>query len=133
MRSRSICKQQLQLVESASLFFLQVDLFTFNPSVRLDPPLPAGSRQPEQDLSRGAEPTPVELCVGDDGARPADFRYRKDRWPHGCFLSHSPTLFKVCCDCTDGCRDAKRCACMATTSRGRHYHHHRLLQAVPSG
>uniref|UniRef100_I3JR22 Histone-lysine N-methyltransferase SETDB2 n=1 Tax=Oreochromis niloticus TaxID=8128 RepID=I3JR22_ORENI len=89
--------------------------------------------QPEQDLSRGAEPTPVELCVGDGGSRPAEFRYRKDRWPHGCFLSRGPKLFKACCDCTDGCSDAKRCACVALTSGESHYRHHRLLQANPSG
>lgn len=123
----------LFLLATESYDILQVDFFTFNPSVRLDPPPPEGSQQPEQDLSRGAEPTPVELCVGDGGARPADFRYRKDRWPHGCFLSHSPVLFKACCDCTDGCSDAKSCACMAMTIGGRHYRHHRLLQAIPSG
>uniref|UniRef100_A0A3Q0RP08 Histone-lysine N-methyltransferase SETDB2 n=1 Tax=Amphilophus citrinellus TaxID=61819 RepID=A0A3Q0RP08_AMPCI len=123
----------LFLLATESYDILQVDFFTFNPSVTLDPPSLAGSQQPEQDLSRGAEPTPVELCVGDGGARPADFRYRKDRWPHGCFLSHSPVLFKACCDCTDGCSDAKRCACMAMTIGGRHYRHHRLLQPIPSG
>uniref|UniRef100_A0A3Q4N8G8 Histone-lysine N-methyltransferase SETDB2 n=1 Tax=Neolamprologus brichardi TaxID=32507 RepID=A0A3Q4N8G8_NEOBR len=120
-------------LEATEIFVLQVDFFTFNPSVRLDPPSPGGLRQPEQDLSRGAEPIPVELCVGDGGSRPAEFRYRKDRWPHGCFLSRGPKLFKACCDCTDGCSDAKRCACVALTSGERHYRHHRLLQANPSG
>uniref|UniRef100_A0A3Q4I6K7 Histone-lysine N-methyltransferase SETDB2 n=1 Tax=Neolamprologus brichardi TaxID=32507 RepID=A0A3Q4I6K7_NEOBR len=123
----------LFLEATESYDILQVDFFTFNPSVRLDPPSPGGLRQPEQDLSRGAEPIPVELCVGDGGSRPAEFRYRKDRWPHGCFLSRGPKLFKACCDCTDGCSDAKRCACVALTSGERHYRHHRLLQANPSG
>ncbi|XP_058475572.1 histone-lysine N-methyltransferase SETDB2 [Solea solea] len=112
---------------------LQVDFFTFNPTVQLDPPTPAGPRRPELDLSRGTEPTPVELCPGDDGALPADFRYRRDRWPHGCFLSRGPLLFNACCDCTDGCGDARRCACAALTRGGRHYAHHRLTQPVPSG
>ncbi|XP_063322568.1 histone-lysine N-methyltransferase SETDB2 isoform X2 [Pelmatolapia mariae] len=123
----------LFLEATESYDILQVDFFTFNPSVRLDPPSPGGLRQPEQDLSRGAEPIPVELCVGDGGSRPAEFRYRKDRWPHGCFLSRGPKLFKACCDCADGCSDAKRCACVALTSGERHYRHHRLLQANPSG
>ncbi|KAM9334229.1 histone-lysine N-methyltransferase SETDB2 isoform 2-T2 [Symphorus nematophorus] len=112
---------------------LQVDFFTFNPAVQLDPPPSAGPQRPELDLSRGVEPTPVELCVGDGGARPADFRYRKDRWPHGCFLSRGPTLFSTCCDCTDGCSDAQRCACVAMTTGGRHYSHHRLEEPVSSG
>lgn len=123
----------LFLEATESYDILQVDFFTFNSSVRLHPPSPGGTRQPEQDLSRGAEPTPVELCVGDGGSRPAEFRYRKDRWPHGCFLSRGPKLFKACCDCTDGCSDAKRCACVALTSGESHYRHHRLLQANPSG
>uniref|UniRef100_A0A3Q4BET6 Histone-lysine N-methyltransferase SETDB2 n=1 Tax=Mola mola TaxID=94237 RepID=A0A3Q4BET6_MOLML len=72
---------------TGSYDILRVDFFTFNTSVRLDPPRSIGPQRPELDLSRGAEPTPVELCPGDAGARPPDFRYRKDRWPHGCFLS----------------------------------------------
>ncbi|XP_041822283.1 histone-lysine N-methyltransferase SETDB2 isoform X2 [Chelmon rostratus] len=90
-------------------------------------------RRPEVDLSRGVEPTPVELCAGDSGARPADFRYRKDRWPCGCFLSRGPTLFNTCCDCTDGCTDAQRCACVALTRGGRCYTHHRLYEPVLTG
>lgn len=121
------------LLATESYSILQVDFFTFNSSVRLDPPSLGGPRKPELDLSRGVEPTPVELCVGEGGARPAEFRYRKDRWPHGCFLSHGPTLFSTCCDCSDGCSDAKRCACVAMIRRGHHYSHHRLDEPVPSG
>ncbi|XP_044043480.1 histone-lysine N-methyltransferase SETDB2 isoform X2 [Siniperca chuatsi] len=121
------------LLATETYDILQVDFFTFNASVRLDPPPSAGPRRPELDLSRGVEPTPVELCAGDGGARPAEFRYRKERWPHGCFLSRGPTLFDACCDCTDGCADAQRCACVAMTRGGRHYSHHRLSEPVPSG
>ncbi|XP_026219556.1 histone-lysine N-methyltransferase SETDB2 isoform X2 [Anabas testudineus] len=121
------------LLATESYDILQVDFFTFNPSVRLDPPVTAVPRRPELDLSRGVEPTPVELCPGDGGARPPDFRYRKDRWPHGCFLSSGPTLFNVCCDCTDGCTDAQSCTCIAMTRGGQHYTYHRLAGPVPSG
>ncbi|KAM9328272.1 histone-lysine N-methyltransferase SETDB2 [Pholidichthys leucotaenia] len=121
------------LLDTKSYDILQVDFFTFNPMVRLDPRVAGSPRRLVQDLSRGTEPTPVELCVDDDGVRPSDFRYRKDRWPHGCFLSREPALFKVCCDCTDGCGDADRCACVAMTTGGRYYRHQRLLDAVPSG
>uniref|UniRef100_A0AAQ5ZD20 Histone-lysine N-methyltransferase SETDB2 n=1 Tax=Amphiprion ocellaris TaxID=80972 RepID=A0AAQ5ZD20_AMPOC len=118
------------LLATESFDVLQVDFFTFSAAVRLDPPPTAGPRRPEQDLSRGVEPTPVELCVGDGGVRPAEFRYRKDRWPHGCFLSRGPALFHACCDCLDGCSDARSCACIAMTTGGRHYNHHRLLEPV---
>lgn len=121
------------LLATESYNVMQVDFFSFNSSVRLDPPSSAGPRKPELDLSRGVEPTPVELCVGDGGARPAEFRYRKDRWPHGCFLSRGPTLFSTCCDCTHSCSDAQHCACVAMTRGGRHYSHHRLDKPVPSG
>lgn len=112
---------------------LQVDFFTYNSSVQLEPPPSARRQLPELDLSRGVEPTPVELCLGEGGVRPPPFRYRKDRWPHGCFLSRSLTLFSTCCDCVDGCSDAKRCACVAMTTEGCHYSHHRLEEPVSSG
>ncbi|XP_076021920.1 histone-lysine N-methyltransferase SETDB2 isoform X2 [Genypterus blacodes] len=121
------------LLATDSFDILQVDFFSFNPAVQLDPPPPGGPRRPELDLSRGMEPTPVELCPRDEGSRPADFRYRKDRWPHGCFLNPGPQLFSTCCDCTDGCSDAERCACVNLTRGGRHYAHDRLSEPVPSG
>uniref|UniRef100_H3CM86 SET domain bifurcated histone lysine methyltransferase 2 n=1 Tax=Tetraodon nigroviridis TaxID=99883 RepID=H3CM86_TETNG len=108
------------LVDTGSHHVLQVDFFTYNPSVQL-----------ELDLSHGVEPTPVELCLGDGGARPPPFRYRKDRWPHGCFLSRSPALFSACCNCADGC--VERCSCVAMAREGRHYRHQRLEEPVPAG
>ncbi|XP_068612562.1 histone-lysine N-methyltransferase SETDB2 [Brachionichthys hirsutus] len=134
------CGQSLRSYDDVTRFLLttdchdilQVDFFTFNPGVRLDPPAAAGPKWPELDLSRGTEATPVQLCPGDGGARPPEFRYRKDRWPHGCFLSRGPALFRTCCDCADGCGD-KRCACVAMTTGGRHYSHHRLAAPVPAG
>ncbi|XP_055362211.1 histone-lysine N-methyltransferase SETDB2 isoform X2 [Betta splendens] len=121
------------LVTTECYDILQVDLFTFNPCVRLDPPSAAGPRWPDLDLSRGMEATPIELCPGEGGAWPPDFRYRKDRWPHGCFLNSGPTLFKVCCDCTDGCLDAEHCACIAMARDGHHYTYQRLAEPVASG
>ncbi|PWA33779.1 hypothetical protein CCH79_00017269 [Gambusia affinis] len=115
---------------------LQVDFFTFNHLVQLDP-VPQDRvqlrDQPWPDLSRGAEPVPVELVVEKGRARPAGFRYRKDRWPHGCFLSRGAALFDACCDCNDGCSDAQLCACVAMTTGGRGYSYQRLLEPVQSG
>lgn len=110
-----------------------MDFFTFNLSVQLDSPQSLGPHRVEMDLSRGVEPTPVQLRPGEGGATPPDFRYRKDRWPHGSLLSRGPALFSNCCDCVDGCSDATRCACVAMTKGGRHYTHHRLDEPIPSG
>lgn len=125
------------LLATGSHNVLPLDYFSFSPEVQLDCPRPSSwppvpTIPAERDLSRGAEPTPVELCVGEEGVRPEDFRYRKERWPHGCFLSRGP-LFKVCCDCTDGCVDVENCACIRMTYRGQHYSHQRLAEPVPTG
>uniref|UniRef100_A0A3P9J611 Histone-lysine N-methyltransferase SETDB2 n=1 Tax=Oryzias latipes TaxID=8090 RepID=A0A3P9J611_ORYLA len=130
---RSFEDVMLFLVATESYDLLQVDFFTFNPSVELDPPSVSDAQILSKDLSRGLEPTPVELCAPNGGSRPPEFRYRKDRWPHGCFLSQGPTLFSACCDCTDGCSDARSCACVAMTTRGRGYSYRRLLQLFECG
>ncbi|KAL1022078.1 hypothetical protein UPYG_G00021920 [Umbra pygmaea] len=123
------------LVVTESYNILQVDDFTFDPTVQLKCLRPTQWRRPgpaERDLSRGSEPTPVELCLGEEGKRPKDFRYRKERWPHGCFLSSGP-LFLNCCDCTDGCSDSESCACARQSPKGQHYSHQRLTEPVPKG
>uniref|UniRef100_A0A3B5MM88 Pre-SET domain-containing protein n=1 Tax=Xiphophorus couchianus TaxID=32473 RepID=A0A3B5MM88_9TELE len=126
------CGQSLRNFQDVESFLLATEnFFTFNHLVQLDPtPLPA---QPRADLSRGTEPVPVELVVGEGRTRPAGFRYRKDRWPHGCFLSRGAALFDACCDCSDGCGDARHCACVAMTTRGQGYSYQRLLEPVQSG
>ncbi|XP_053742160.1 histone-lysine N-methyltransferase SETDB2 isoform X1 [Synchiropus splendidus] len=120
------------LLDTSSYDIMQVDFFCFNAEVHLDSSITPVPRRPELDLSRGLEPTPVDLCMGPENARPPDFRYRKERWPHGCFLSHS-SLFKACCDCTDGCSDAQLCACVAMTNGGNHYSHQRLRKPISTG
>ncbi|XP_010884373.2 histone-lysine N-methyltransferase SETDB2 isoform X1 [Esox lucius] len=123
------------LVATESYGILQVDDFTFDPTVQLKCPWPPQWRRPgpcERDLSRGSEPTPVQLCLGEEGLRPEEFRYRKERWPHGCFLSSGP-LFITCCDCSDGCGDTESCACAGLSPRGKHYSHQRLTEPVSKG
>ncbi|XP_061627941.1 histone-lysine N-methyltransferase SETDB2 isoform X1 [Phyllopteryx taeniolatus] len=121
------------LLATDSCHVLQLDYFSFSTAVQLDPPTVQGSQRiPEIDLSRGSEPTPVELRPGPGDSRPAEFRYRKERWPHGCFLTRGP-VFDACCECTDGCLDAGRCACIAMTRAGKHYHYQRLTRPLPSG
>ncbi|XP_016349647.1 histone-lysine N-methyltransferase SETDB2 isoform X1 [Sinocyclocheilus anshuiensis] len=139
-RSLHSLEEVLQfLLQSESLGVLQPDNFSFDPQI-----VPENcARAPasaalllERDLSRGIEPVPVSLFNELDGTRPKEFRYRKERWPHGCFLSAAP-LFSVCCDCTDGCADARSCACVQQTLRGageqQAYRHQRLSAPLSAG
>lgn len=127
------------LLQSDALGVLQPNYFSFNSQVFPEHP----TRVPappallfERDLSHGIEPVPVPLFNEVDGTRPKEFRYRKERWPHGCFLSAAP-FFTACCDCEDGCADAQSCACVQLTARAgggaRAYRHQRLTEPVSAG
>ncbi|XP_051982397.1 histone-lysine N-methyltransferase SETDB2 [Xyrauchen texanus] len=129
------------LLQSNSLGILQPDNFTFNPQIVPDHQAlshalagVAPAVLMERDLSRGIEPVPIALFNDVDGLRPKEFRYRKDRWPHGCFLSAAP-FFSACCDCTDGCADVQTCACLQLTLKAdaHSYKHLRLNEAVRTG
>ncbi|XP_066516209.1 histone-lysine N-methyltransferase SETDB2 isoform X2 [Hoplias malabaricus] len=135
------------LLQTKSLGILQPVNFSFNPQVLPDrhaqprlvgsaPSLPATILF-ERDISRGIEAVPIPLCNEVDGVRPKEFRYRKERWPHGCFLSASP-FFSACCDCTDGCTDSQSCACLqlslkAGADPNQLYMHQRLNEPVSTG
>lgn len=135
------------LKQTKSLGILQQVNFSFNPQVlpeRQAQPRPLAPASPlpttslfERDISRGMEAVPVTLCNDLDGVRPKEFRYRKDRWPHGCFLSKAP-YFLTCCDCTDGCTDISSCVCLrlslkAGATPDQLYCHQRLSEPAPTG
>ncbi|XP_076159016.1 histone-lysine N-methyltransferase SETDB2 [Alosa pseudoharengus] len=111
--------------------------FSFHPVVRPERLPVSASSLCKRDLSRGVESVAVQLCNEVDSAQPAEFRYRRERWPHGCFLS-AGELFSACCDCTDGCTDSRSCACLQLSQKVadgpvQFYTHQRLQQAVPTG
>ncbi|KAK1802934.1 hypothetical protein P4O66_021464 [Electrophorus voltai] len=135
------------LQQTESLGILQPSNFSFEPQVLLDrqaQPGPSGFTPSlpvailfERDISRGAEVVPVPLCNDVDGVRPKEFRYRKERWPHGCFLSVSP-FFLACCDCTDDCVDPRSCSCLqlslkAGADPGQLYAYQRLDEPLHTG
>lgn len=126
------CMQEVLhfLLQSQSVGVLQTDNFSFSTQVCVERQVCAAPLL-ERDLSRGLEPVPVALVNTVDSMRPLEFRYRRERWPHGCFLSTEP-LFSVCCDCTDGCTDAHSCACVRRTA-GAAYTHQRLTQTLRTG
>ncbi|XP_036401328.1 histone-lysine N-methyltransferase SETDB2 [Megalops cyprinoides] len=128
------------LRETESDGVLHLGNFSFTPSVLLQhsasPPGGAAVVVLEPDISRGAEHLPVQLCNEVDGTRPEKFRYRKDRWPRGCFAGSGP-IFSACCDCADGCVDRNKCSCLKLSLRAglraKLYDSRRLNHPVPSG
>lgn len=124
------------LQETQAFGVLQLWNFSFNPSVRPEQP-PLTTSLSKRDLSRGIESVAVQLCNDVDSSQPAEFRYRRERWPHGCFLC-AGELFSACCDCTDGCTDSLSCACLQLSQKAagglvEYYTHQRLLQPVLTG
>ncbi|NWS13135.1 SETB2 methyltransferase, partial [Pachyramphus minor] len=127
--------------------FLFVDHFSFNTYVLLG----RNTMNPEPlvfdfDISKGAESVPVSFCNNLDHARLPYFKYRKSSWPRGYYLNNFSSLFVDSCDCTDGCIDRSKCACLQLTARGcsktslssgskrsHGYHYKRLERPVPSG
>ncbi|KAK7166859.1 hypothetical protein R3I93_006592 [Phoxinus phoxinus] len=137
-RSLRLMEEVLQFLrESDTLGVLQLSNFSFNAQIVPEHQARAPASPPllcERDLSRGIEPVPVPLFNEVDGTRVKEFRYRKERWPHGCFLSAEP-FFSACCDCSGDCEDTKTCACVRLTTRGgaQAYTHQRLSQPVRAG
>ncbi|XP_032907608.2 histone-lysine N-methyltransferase SETDB2 [Catharus ustulatus] len=127
--------------------FLSVDHFSFNTYVLLG----RNTTNPEPlvfefDISNGAESVPISFCNNLDHARLPYFKYRKSSWPRGYYLNNFSSLFVDSCDCTDGCIDRSKCACLQLTARGcskmslspsskrsHGYHYKRLEGPVPSG
>ncbi|NWV53115.1 SETB2 methyltransferase, partial [Daphoenositta chrysoptera] len=127
--------------------FLFVDQFSFNTYVLLG----RNTMNPEPlvfefDISNGAESVPVSFCNSLDHARLPYFKYRKSSWPRGYYLNNFSSLFVDSCDCTDGCINRSKCACLQLTARGCSkislspggkrscgYRYKRLEGPVPSG
>ncbi|NWI88835.1 SETB2 methyltransferase, partial [Pitta sordida] len=127
--------------------FLFVDHFSFNTYVLLG----RNTMNPKPlvfdfDISNGAESVPISFCNNVDHARLPYFKYRKSSWPRGYYLNNFSSLFVDSCDCTDGCIDRSKCACLQLTARGcskislspgskrsRGYRYKRLEGPVPSG
>ncbi|NWI16971.1 SETB2 methyltransferase, partial [Crypturellus soui] len=127
--------------------FLFVDHFSFNTYVLLS----RNTVNPnpllfEFDISNGAESVPISFSNDIDRARLPYFKYRRASWPRGYYLNNFSSMFVDSCDCTDGCIDRSKCACLQLTARGRSkislspntktscgYKYKRLEGPVPSG
>ncbi|XP_051490862.1 histone-lysine N-methyltransferase SETDB2 isoform X2 [Apus apus] len=127
--------------------FLFVDHFSFNTYVLLG----RNTVNPEPlvfdfDISNGAESVPVSFCNHLDRARLPYFKYRRASWPRGYYLNNFSSIFVDSCDCTDGCIDRAKCACLQLTAKGcskisvspntkasHGYSYKRLEGPIPSG
>ncbi|XP_019385496.1 PREDICTED: histone-lysine N-methyltransferase SETDB2-like isoform X2 [Crocodylus porosus] len=99
--------------------FLSVDHFSFNTYVQLG--RNTVNREPlvfDFDISSGAEVVPISFCNDIDRTRLPFFKYRKASWPRGYYLNNFSSTFVDSCDCTDGCTDRLKCACLQLTARG---------------
>ncbi|KFQ34903.1 Histone-lysine N-methyltransferase SETDB2, partial [Mesitornis unicolor] len=99
--------------------FLFVDHFSFNTYVLLG----RNTINPEPlvfdfDISNGAESVPISFCNDLDRARLPYFKYRRTSWPRGYYLNNLSSMFVDSCNCTDGCVDRSKCACLQLTARG---------------
>ncbi|XP_074942649.1 histone-lysine N-methyltransferase SETDB2 isoform X2 [Phalacrocorax aristotelis] len=99
--------------------FLFVDHFSFNTYVLLG----RNTVNPKPlvfdfDISNGVESVPVSFCNDLDHARLPYFKYRRASWPRGYYLNNFSSIFVDSCDCTDGCIDRSKCACLQLTARG---------------
>ncbi|XP_074840346.1 histone-lysine N-methyltransferase SETDB2 [Carettochelys insculpta] len=127
--------------------FLFVDHFSFNTYVQLcRNTLNREALVFDFDISNGAESVPVSFCNEANHARLPYFKYRKATWPRGYFLNNFSSMFLDSCDCTDGCTDRSKCACLQLTANGCSensaspsnrtpygYRYKRLDGPVPSG
>ncbi|NXP43619.1 SETB2 methyltransferase, partial [Heliornis fulica] len=127
--------------------FLFVDHFSFNTYVLLG----RNTVNPKPlvfdfDISNGAESVPISFCNDLDRARLPYFKYRRASWPRGYYLNNFTSMFVDSCDCTDGCIDRSKCACLQLTARScsktavspdsktsHGYRYKRLERPVPSG
>ncbi|XP_069826125.1 histone-lysine N-methyltransferase SETDB2 [Dendropsophus ebraccatus] len=98
--------------------FLSLENFSFNTYLQLDRNLVIDQVVfQDVDISRDTELVPVQICNEINHTRPAPFTYRKCPWPRGYFINNFTDLFIGCCDCTDGCWDVSKCACLQLTAR----------------
>ncbi|XP_060115417.1 histone-lysine N-methyltransferase SETDB2 [Heteronotia binoei] len=98
--------------------FLFLDHFSFNTYVQVFRRYPGRKGFVfDHDVSKGAEMTPISFCNEVDHERLPYFKYRKTSWPRALFLNNLSSAFLASCSCTDGCRDATKCACRILTQK----------------
>lgn len=125
--------------------FLYTDNFSFNTYVQLTRNYPKQDGVVyEVDISNGVESVPISFCNEIDGSKLPQFKYRKRVWPRAYYLNFS-SIFSDSCDCSEGCVDIKKCACLQLTAKNAKecplspngkcsgYNYKRLQRPIPTG
>uniref|UniRef100_A0A8D0VMY7 Histone-lysine N-methyltransferase SETDB2 n=2 Tax=Sus scrofa TaxID=9823 RepID=A0A8D0VMY7_PIG len=97
------------------------------------------------DISNGVESVPISFCNEIDNRKLPQFKYRKTMWPRTYYLNSFPNMFIDSCDCSEGCIDITKCACLQLTARNAKtcplssskittgYKYKRLQRQIPTG
>lgn len=125
--------------------FLFTDNFSFNTYVQLTRNHPKQDEVvSDVDISNGMEPVPISFCNEVDRRKLPQFKYRRTVWPRACYLNSS-RMFSDSCDCSEGCVDIKKCACLQLTAKNAKacplspdgvctgYNYKRLQRLIPTG
>ncbi|XP_031216682.1 histone-lysine N-methyltransferase SETDB2 isoform X2 [Mastomys coucha] len=125
--------------------FLFTDYFSFNTYVQLTRNHPKQNEVvSDMDISNGVESVSISFCNEIDNSKLPQFKYRKTVWPRVYHLNIS-SMFSDSCDCSEGCIDIKKCACLQLTAKNAKacplssdaectgYKYKRLQRLIPTG
>ncbi|KAM4860224.1 histone-lysine N-methyltransferase SETDB2-like isoform 2-T2 [Thomomys bottae] len=126
--------------------FLFTDNFSFNTYVQLTRNHPREEVViSDADISNGVESVPISFCNEMNSRKLPQFKYRKTVWPRACYLNNFSNMFTDSCDCSEGCIDITKCACLQLTSKNAKtcllssdristgYKYKRLQRQIPTG
>ncbi|XP_060250326.1 histone-lysine N-methyltransferase SETDB2 isoform X9 [Ovis aries] len=126
--------------------FLFTDNFSFNTYVQLTRNYPKEEEiVSDVDISNGVESVPISFCNEIDNRKLPQFKYRKTMWPRAYYLNSFSSMFTDSCDCSEGCVDITKCACLQLTARNARtcplssnkittgYKYKRLERQIPTG
>ncbi|XP_028017530.1 histone-lysine N-methyltransferase SETDB2 isoform X8 [Balaenoptera acutorostrata] len=126
--------------------FLFTDNFSFNTYVQLTRNYPKQEEiVSDTDISNGVESVPISFCNEIDNRKLPHFKYRKTVCPRAYYLNSFSNMFTDSCDCSEGCIDITKCACLQLTARNAKtcplssskittgYKYKRLQRQIPTG
>uniref|UniRef100_A0A8C9A3L4 Histone-lysine N-methyltransferase SETDB2 n=1 Tax=Prolemur simus TaxID=1328070 RepID=A0A8C9A3L4_PROSS len=147
------CGRSLRNVEEVFRYLLETEcnfLFTDNFSFNTYVQLTRNSPKQEEivsdvDISNGVESVPISFCNEIDSRKLPQFKYRKTLWPRAYYLNSFSNMFTDSCDCSEGCIDITKCACLQLTARNAKtcplssnkittgYKYKKLQRQIPTG
>ncbi|KAF0885427.1 SETB2 methyltransferase, partial [Crocuta crocuta] len=150
---RTPCGRSLRNVEEVFRYlletecnFLFTDNFSFNTYVQLTRNYPKQEEiVSDVDISNGVESVPISFCNEIDNRKLPQFKYRRTMWPRAYYLNNFSNMFTDSCDCSEGCIDITKCACLQLTARNAKtcplssnkittgYKYKRLQRQIPTG